>query len=199
MPGLHRMRTEVPRPAAARHRRGLRHALGVDVRAHRDRAGAARRASSPATSCRVGWRGIPYDMPGRPRAGERDREAQAEGRDDMLDPGVRRSVPADLLRDGQHLDVPGRPDTRWISVAINQCCTTEDFLLLGRADRRRGRGERPARRGARARRDDAPVLPVPGAAEPRELEGARQHPAPRVATRPISACCGCCRRATTRA
>ena len=26
----------------------------------------------------------------------------------------------------------GRPDTRWISVAINQTCTTEDFLLFGK-------------------------------------------------------------------
>ncbi|MBA3764436.1 MAG: hypothetical protein H0X05_02875 [Actinobacteria bacterium] len=26
----------------------------------------------------------------------------------------------------------GDPDTRWMSVAMNQCCTTEDFLLFGK-------------------------------------------------------------------
>ena len=49
-----------------------------------------------------------------------------------------------------------------------------------RADRAGGRRERPARGAARLRRDDPPVLPVPRAPPARELEGAGEHPAPRV-------------------
>ena len=53
VPGLHRIEVRGPRPAAARHRDRVRHALGVDVRAHRDARTSAGRASSRATSCRA--------------------------------------------------------------------------------------------------------------------------------------------------
>ena len=139
-----------------------------------------------------GMRQVPYDMPGDPELANLI-AAQAEGRDDCWILACDDPYLPDLLRDGQRLDVPGRPDTRWISVALNQCCTTEDFLLLRRAignairqsDRRAG--------AAGLRRDDAPVLPVQGAAA---RTRARPRPTTSSAssrTRPTSACCGCWR------
>ena len=74
---------------------------------------------------------IPYDMPGDPDLAKRI-AAQAEGRDDCWI----------LACDDPHLPIfygtvniwtfLGDADTRWMSVALNQCCDTEDFLLLGR-------------------------------------------------------------------
>jgi 3,4-dihydroxyphenylacetate 2,3-dioxygenase len=73
---------------------------------------------------------IPYDMPGDPQLAEAI-AAQAEGRDDTWV----------LACDDPYLPIfygtvniwtfLGDPATRWISVAINQCGQTEDFLLLG--------------------------------------------------------------------
>jgi 3,4-dihydroxyphenylacetate 2,3-dioxygenase len=73
---------------------------------------------------------IPYDIPGDPELA-RAIAAQAEGRDDCWI----------LASDDPYLPIfygtiniwtfLGDPDTRWISVAINQTCTTEDFLLFG--------------------------------------------------------------------
>ena len=134
-----------------------------------------------------GMKQVPYDMPGDPELANAI-AAQAEGRDDCWI----------LACDDPFLPIfygtvnvwtfLGDADTRWMSVAINQCCTTEDFLLLGELIGERGPRERPARGAARERRHDAPVLLVPRAPAARELEGARQHPASRVATRPTSAC-----------
>jgi len=77
-----------------------------------------------------GMRQIPYDMPGDPELAKLIAK-QAEGRDDCWI----------LASDDPYLPIfygtvniwtfLGDPDTRWISVAVNQCCTTEDFLLFG--------------------------------------------------------------------
>jgi 3,4-dihydroxyphenylacetate 2,3-dioxygenase len=73
---------------------------------------------------------IPYDMPGDPELAKAI-AAQADGRDDTWI----------LACDDPYLPIfygtvniwtfLGDPATRWISVAINQCGQTEDFLLLG--------------------------------------------------------------------
>jgi 3,4-dihydroxyphenylacetate 2,3-dioxygenase len=78
-----------------------------------------------------GMRQIPYDIPGDPELAGLIAQ-QAEGRDDCWI----------LPCDDPYLPIfygtvnvwtfLGDPDTRWISVALNQCCTTEDFLLFGR-------------------------------------------------------------------
>jgi 3,4-dihydroxyphenylacetate 2,3-dioxygenase len=77
-----------------------------------------------------GMRQIPYDMPGDPELANLI-ATQAEGRDDCWI----------LACDDPYLPIfygtvniwtfLGRPDTRWISVALNQTCTTEDFLRFG--------------------------------------------------------------------
>jgi aromatic ring-opening dioxygenase catalytic subunit (LigB family) len=77
-----------------------------------------------------GMRQVPYDMPGDPDLANRI-AAQAEGRDDCWI----------LASDDPYLPIfygtvniwtfLGDPDTRWLSVALNQCCDTDDFLLLG--------------------------------------------------------------------
>jgi 3,4-dihydroxyphenylacetate 2,3-dioxygenase len=77
-----------------------------------------------------GMRGIPYDMPGDPELANLIAE-QAEARDDTWI----------LACDDPYLPIfygtvnvwtfLGDPATAWISVAINQCCATEDFLLFG--------------------------------------------------------------------
>jgi 3,4-dihydroxyphenylacetate 2,3-dioxygenase len=73
---------------------------------------------------------IPYDMPGDPELAKLI-AAQAEGREDCWI----------LACDDPFLPIfygtvniwtfLGDPDTRWISVAINQTCDTNDFLLFG--------------------------------------------------------------------
>jgi 3,4-dihydroxyphenylacetate 2,3-dioxygenase len=78
-----------------------------------------------------GMRQIPYDMPGDPELANLIAK-QAEGREDCWI----------LACDDPYLPIfygtvniwtfLGRPDTRWISVALNQTCTTEDFLLFGK-------------------------------------------------------------------
>jgi len=77
-----------------------------------------------------GMSGIPYDIPGDPELAKLIAK-QAEGRDDTWI----------LACDDPYLPIfygtvniwtfLGDPDTAWLSVAINQCCTTEDFLLFG--------------------------------------------------------------------
>ena len=77
-----------------------------------------------------GMRQIPYDFPGDPELAHLIAE-QADGRDDCWI----------LASDDPYLPIfygtvniwtfLGDADTRWISVAINQTCTTEDFLLFG--------------------------------------------------------------------
>ena len=78
-----------------------------------------------------GMAGIPYDMPGDPELAELI-AAQAVDRDDCWI----------LACDDPYLPIfygtvniwtfLGDPDTRWISVAINQTCDTDDFLLFGK-------------------------------------------------------------------
>jgi 3,4-dihydroxyphenylacetate 2,3-dioxygenase len=73
---------------------------------------------------------IPYDMPGDPELAKLI-AAQAEGRDDCWV----------LACDDPHLPIfygtvniwtfLGDADTRWISVAVNQTCEANDFLLFG--------------------------------------------------------------------
>lgn len=73
---------------------------------------------------------IPYDIPGDPDLAKLI-AAQADGRDDCWI----------LACDDPYLPIfygtvniwtfLGDPETRWISVAINQTCETEDFLLFG--------------------------------------------------------------------
>ncbi len=77
-----------------------------------------------------GMRQIPYDMPGDPELAGLI-AAQAEGRDDCWI----------LACDDPYLPIfygtvniwtfLGDPRTRWISIAINQTCGTDDFLLFG--------------------------------------------------------------------
>src|SRR5919205_1825586 len=76
-----------------------------------------------------GMAGIPYDMPGDPELA-RALAAQAEGRDDTWI----------LASDDPYLPIFYgtvnvwsylHGDERWISIAINQTCRTDDFLLLG--------------------------------------------------------------------
>ena len=76
-----------------------------------------------------GMRQIPYDMPGDPELAEAV-GGQAAGRDDTWV----------LPCDDPHLPIFYgtvniwsylHGDERWVSVGINQCATTEDFLLLG--------------------------------------------------------------------
>jgi 3,4-dihydroxyphenylacetate 2,3-dioxygenase len=73
---------------------------------------------------------IPYDMPGDPELAKLI-AAQADGRDDCWI----------LANDDPYLPLfygtvniwtfLGDPDTAWLSVALNQCCNTDDFLLFG--------------------------------------------------------------------
>ncbi|HEY7477309.1 MAG TPA: catechol 1,2-dioxygenase [Actinomycetota bacterium] len=77
-----------------------------------------------------GMAGIPYDMPGDPELAKLI-AAQADGRDDCWilaceDPWL--PIFYGTVNVWTFL---GDPQTRWISVAVNQCCTTEDFLLFG--------------------------------------------------------------------
>lgn len=77
-----------------------------------------------------GMAGIPYDMPGDPNLA-RLIAAQAEGRDDCWI----------LASEDPYLPIfygtvniwtfLGDPETRWVSVAVNQTCDTDDFLLFG--------------------------------------------------------------------
>ena len=77
-----------------------------------------------------GMSAIPYDIPGDPGLA-RAIAHQAEGRDDIWI----------LACDDPYLPIfygtinvwtfLGDPGTAWISVAVNQTCTTEDFLLFG--------------------------------------------------------------------
>ena len=130
-------------------------------------------------------RQIPYDMPGDPELANALQKL-AEGRDDTWvlasdDPYL--PVFYGTINIWSHL---GKGE-RWASVSINQCGQTEDFLLLGEllGEAVAATDRRVVRPGLR--RDDAPVLPAPRAAGARELQGAREHPAPRVATRRTSA------------
>ena len=122
-----------------------------------------------------GMAGIPYDMPGDPELANAHR-SPGRGARRLLDPRLRRPVPADLLRHGQRVDVPRRREHAVDQRRVEPVLHDRGLPAVRQADRRRHRAERPARRAAGERRHDAPLLPVPGAAPARELEGAREHP-----------------------
>jgi len=77
-----------------------------------------------------GMKQIPYDMPGDPELAKLI-AAQADGRDDIWI----------LANDDPYLPIfygtvniwtfLGDPNTAWLSVALNQCCDTDDFLRFG--------------------------------------------------------------------
>ncbi|HEY2964875.1 MAG TPA: catechol 1,2-dioxygenase [Actinomycetota bacterium] len=77
-----------------------------------------------------GMKQIPYDMPGDPELANLI-AAQSAGRDDCWI----------LANDDPYLPLfygtvniwtfLGDPKTAWLSVALNQCCDTDDFLLFG--------------------------------------------------------------------
>ena len=76
-----------------------------------------------------GMKQIPYDMPGDPELAEAV-AAEAAGRDDTW------VLPCDdpylpLFYGTVNIWSYLHGDERWVSVGINQCATTEDFLLLG--------------------------------------------------------------------
>ena len=76
-----------------------------------------------------GMKQIPYDMPGDPELAEAV-GAEAAGRDDTW------VLPCDdpylpLFYGTVNIWSYLHGDERWVSVGINQCATTEDFLLLG--------------------------------------------------------------------
>src|SRR3954469_6637661 len=76
-----------------------------------------------------GMRQIPYDMPGDPELAAAV-AAQAAGRDDTW------VLPCDdpylpIFYGTVNVWSYLHADERWVSVGINQCGTTEDFLLLG--------------------------------------------------------------------
>jgi 3,4-dihydroxyphenylacetate 2,3-dioxygenase len=78
-----------------------------------------------------GMRQIPYDMPGDPELANLIAKQAADRTDCWI-----------LACDDPYLPIfygtvniwtfLGRPDTRWISVALNQTCETDDFLLFGK-------------------------------------------------------------------
>ena len=76
-----------------------------------------------------GMKQIPYDMPGDPELAEAV-GAEAAGRDDTW------VLPCDdpylpIFYGTVNIWSYLHGDERWVSVGINQCATTEDFLLLG--------------------------------------------------------------------
>jgi 3,4-dihydroxyphenylacetate 2,3-dioxygenase len=76
-----------------------------------------------------GMRQIPFDMPGDPELAEAV-AAEAAARDDTW------VLPCDdpflpIFYGTVNIWSYLRGDERWVSVGINQCATTEDFLLLG--------------------------------------------------------------------
>ena len=73
---------------------------------------------------------IPYDIPGDPELARLIAQ-QADGRDDCwILPSADPYLPI-FYGTVNVWTFLGDADTAWISVAINQCCTTEDFLLFG--------------------------------------------------------------------
>jgi 3,4-dihydroxyphenylacetate 2,3-dioxygenase len=77
-----------------------------------------------------GMAGIPYDMPGDPELAKLI-AAQAEGRDDCWILACEDPYLPIFYGTVNVWTFLGDPDTRWISVALNQTCEAEDFLLFG--------------------------------------------------------------------
>lgn len=129
VPGLHRMKSEVLdrlRPDAV---------IVFDTHwestfEHIVTSHARREGKFTSHELPRGMKQIPYDMPGDPELAKLI-AAQADGRDDCWI----------LANDDPYLPIfygtvniwtfLGDPDTAWLSVALNQCCDTDDFLLFG--------------------------------------------------------------------
>jgi 3,4-dihydroxyphenylacetate 2,3-dioxygenase len=77
-----------------------------------------------------GMSAIPYDMPGDPGLA-RAIAHQAEGRDDIWILACEDPYLPIFYGTVNIWTFLGAPETAWISVAVNQTCTTEDFLLFG--------------------------------------------------------------------
>ncbi len=77
-----------------------------------------------------GMAGIPYDMPGDPELAKAI-AAQAEGRDDCWILACEDPYLPIFYGTVNIWTFLGDPETRWISVALNQTCDTDDFLLFG--------------------------------------------------------------------
>jgi 3,4-dihydroxyphenylacetate 2,3-dioxygenase len=73
---------------------------------------------------------VPYDIPGDPELA-RAIAAQADGRDDCWITAIDDPYLPIFYGTVNIWRFLGDPSTPWISVALNQCCTTEDFLLFG--------------------------------------------------------------------
>ena len=76
-----------------------------------------------------GMRQIPYDMPGDPELAEAVGEEAAARDDTWVLPCDDPYLP--IFYGTVNIWSYLRGDERWVSVGINQCATTEDFLLLG--------------------------------------------------------------------
>ena len=134
VPGLRAAAPRGLRDARLRHGRRARLATGSRrssscVTAQDRRAGLFTSEELPRGMCR-----IPYDWPGRPRAGARDGRRCAEATstwvtaiDDPYLPVYYATVNL------WHYLGRGLPDKRWISVSVCQTGDTEDFLRAGRA------------------------------------------------------------------
>ncbi|HEX5949456.1 MAG TPA: catechol 1,2-dioxygenase [Actinomycetota bacterium] len=77
-----------------------------------------------------GMAGIPYDMPGDPELAKLI-ASQADGRDDCWILACEDPYLPIFYGTVNIWTFLGSPDTRWISVALNQTCDTDDFLLFG--------------------------------------------------------------------
>ena len=77
-----------------------------------------------------GMAGIPFDLPGDPGLA-RAIAHQAEGRDDIWVLACEDPYLPIFYGTVNIWTFLGAPETAWISVAVNQTCTTEDFLLFG--------------------------------------------------------------------
>jgi 3,4-dihydroxyphenylacetate 2,3-dioxygenase len=77
-----------------------------------------------------GMAGIPYDMPGDPELAKLI-AAQAVGRDDCWILACEDPYLPIFYGTVNIWSFLGDPETRWVSVAVNQTCTRDDFLLFG--------------------------------------------------------------------
>ncbi|HEU4355605.1 MAG TPA: catechol 1,2-dioxygenase [Actinomycetota bacterium] len=77
-----------------------------------------------------GMAGIPYDIPGDPELAKLI-ASQADGRDDCWILACEDPYLPIFYGTVNIWTFLGDPGTRWISVALNQTCDTDDFLLFG--------------------------------------------------------------------
>jgi 3,4-dihydroxyphenylacetate 2,3-dioxygenase len=130
VPGLHRMKTEcldrLKPDTVIVFDTHWESTFEHIVTAHERRSGRFTSHELPR-----GMAGIPYDMPGDPELAKLI-AAQADGRDDCWILACEDPYLPIFYGTVNIWTFLGDPQTRWISVALNQTCDTEDFLLLGR-------------------------------------------------------------------